>query len=97
MTLNFFPWYVWAGLIGVVLVLLAYFLLQARKLHGNGTTYQLMNALGALGVLLSLTFGKFNLSAFLLELAWLLISIYGIVFGVRSRKASRDSHRDEPW
>ena len=55
-----FHWYDWAGYLGVLLVLLAYFLLQARKLHGNNLTYQLMNILGAFGVLLSLTFGSFN-------------------------------------
>ncbi|MGH8156225.1 MAG: CBU_0592 family membrane protein [Rhodanobacteraceae bacterium] len=78
-------WTVIIGLIGAVLVLLAFFLLQARKLHGNGLVYQLMNALGALGVALSLLFGRFNLPAFLLEVAWLAISIYGIVSARRVR------------
>ena len=40
--MNLF-WHDWAGYIGVVLVLLAFLLLQAHKLHGNGLTYQLMN------------------------------------------------------
>ncbi len=40
-------WHDWAGYIGVVLVLLAFLLLQARKLHGNGLTYQLLNVFGA--------------------------------------------------
>jgi hypothetical protein len=92
-----FPWHEWAGLIGVFLVLLAFFLLQARKLHGNGHVYQVMNALGALGVMLSLVFGPFNLAAFLLEAAWFLISIYGIVFGVRARRVQRDSDKDAPY
>jgi hypothetical protein len=79
-TVNF-DWPTIVGLVGTVLVLLAFFLLQARRLHGNGSVYQLMNALGALGILLSLVFGPFNLPAFLLELAWLAISIYGLVSG----------------
>ncbi|HZP66578.1 MAG TPA: hypothetical protein VFB32_09735 [Rudaea sp.] len=70
------------GLIGMVLMLLAYFLLQAGKIRGDKVPYPLMNALGAAGVLVSL-FHAFNLSAFLLELAWLAISIYGIA---RARK-----------
>ncbi|MGH8112940.1 MAG: CBU_0592 family membrane protein [Rhodanobacteraceae bacterium] len=78
-------WTVIIGLVGAVLVLLAFFLLQARKLHGNGLVYQLMNALGALGVALSLLFGRFNLPAFLLEVAWLAISIYGMVASRRVR------------
>lgn len=80
------PWFEWAGLLGVLLVLLAFFLLQARKLHGNGPAYQLMNAVGAIGIMLSLIFGSFNLSAFVLEVAWLLISLYGILFGWRERR-----------
>ena len=78
-------WTVIAGLVGMVVTLLAYFLLQAQKLHGNGLIYQLMNAVGALGVALSLLFGTFNLSAFLLEAIWFVISIYGIVVARRIR------------
>ncbi|HTI95341.1 MAG TPA: hypothetical protein VL425_02385 [Rudaea sp.] len=65
------------GLLGVVLILLAYFLLQAGRVHGNALPYQLLNALGAVLVLVSLLYA-FNLSAVLMELAWLLVSIYGI-------------------
>jgi hypothetical protein len=78
-------WTVIVGLIGMLVTLVAYFLLQAQKLHGNGLIYQLMNAVGALGVALSLLFGKFNLPAFLLEAVWLAISIYGIVVARRIR------------
>ena len=78
-------WTVVIGLLGMIITLLAYFLLQAQKLHGNGLVYQLMNAVGALGVAISLLFGTFNLPAFLLEAAWLAISIYGIVVARRLR------------
>ena len=79
-------WYDWAGLIGVALTLLAFFLLQAGRLRGDGLPYQLMNASGAFAVLLSL-FYAFNLSAFMLEFLWLLISVYGMVRGWRMRQA----------
>jgi hypothetical protein len=72
------------GLLGVVLVLLAYFLLQAGRLRGNALPYQLLNAAGALFVLLSLLYA-FNLPAFLMELAWVLVSIYGIAWNRRRR------------
>jgi paired small multidrug resistance pump len=84
-----FYWHDWAGYIGVLLVLLAYLLLQAHKLHGNGLVYQLMNVLGAIGVMLSLVFGVFNASAFFMQLAWLLIGVYGIVRGMRVRREGR--------
>ena len=84
-----FDWPTIVGLVGTLLVLAAFFLLQARKLHGNGMVYQLMNALGALGVAVSLVFGQFNLPAFLLEVAWLAISIYGLAYGRRIAGTSR--------
>jgi hypothetical protein len=87
--MNLF-WYDWAGYFGVALVLLAFFLLQERKLQGNGLTYQLMNILGAVGVMLSLGFGSFNLAAFIMQVAWLLIGSYGIVRGVKRRREIRD-------
>jgi len=81
-------WYDIAGLVGVLLILIAFFLLQAGKLRGDALEYQLMNAVGALAVLISL-FYAFNLSAFLLELLWLLVSIYGIARGRRLRKSEQ--------
>lgn len=78
-------WYDWAGLLGVVAILLAYFLLQAGRVRGDALTYQLMNAFGALAVLLSLLYA-FNLSAFVLEGLWLAVSVYGIARGRRARR-----------
>jgi hypothetical protein len=79
-------WYDWAGLVGVALTLLAFFLLQDGRLRGDGLPYQLMNAFGAFAVVLSLLYA-FNLSAFVLEALWLAISIYGIARGRRARRA----------
>lgn len=82
-------WHDWAGYVGVLLVLLAFLLLQAHKLHGNGLTYQLMNIFGALGVMLSLLFGSFNASAFVMEVAWAAIGIYGVLRGMQLRREGR--------
>ena len=87
--MNLF-WYDWAGYIGVALVLLAFFLLQERKLQGSGPIYQLMNILGAIGVMLSLGFGNFNLAAFIMQVAWLLIGGYGMVRGIKRRRETRE-------
>jgi paired small multidrug resistance pump len=70
-------WYDMAGLVGVVVMLWAFYLLQAGKLRGDSFAYQLMNALGAGAVLLSLV-NDFNLSAFVIETCWVLISLYGM-------------------
>lgn len=95
--MNFY-WHDWTGYIGVELVLLAFLLLQAHKLRGNGLVYQLMNILGAIGVMLSLLFGNFNAAAFVMQLAWLLIGIYGIARGVKVRREAREAGRKiAPW
>lgn len=83
MTLQF-AWYDWIGLIGTLLVLVAFFLLQAGRLAGNGIAYQLLNLFGAAGILVTLL-GTFNPAVFVLELTWVLISAYGIVRTLRGR------------
>ena len=80
-----FHWPVVTGIVGTLLVLLAFFLLQARKLHGNGQVYQLLNAIGAAAIIVSL-FYQFNLASMILEIAWLLISLYGLAVGIRHRR-----------
>lgn len=78
-------WWDWVGLAGTASVLLGFFLLQTGKLHGQGIVFQLMNLLGALGILVSLH-TNFNLSVFLLEATWALISGYGIWRGFQKRE-----------
>lgn len=74
-----------AGNVGVALMVIAYLLLQAERLRSSDLSYSLMNGVGALLVLISLLY-RFNLSAFLVELFWLLISIYGLIrFATRPR------------
>ena len=79
-------WYDLVGLGGTLAILVAFFLLQAGRLAGDSLRYQLLNLFGAAGVLVSL-WGTFNLSVFLLELAWVAVSLYGIVRSLRGRRA----------
>ncbi len=80
-------WYDWVGLLGTAMILGSFVLLQAEKLAGNGLAYQLLNLFGAVGILLSLL-GGFNVSVFLLQLAWCAVSIYGIARSLRSKAAA---------
>jgi hypothetical protein len=80
-----FAWYDIAGLAGTLMILIAYFLLQAGRLSGTGIAYQLLNLFGAAGVLLSLA-GAFNVSVALLEGAWVLVSTYGLARTLRARR-----------
>ena len=77
-------WYDWVGFAGTLMVLGAFFLPQAGRLAGTSLFYQLLNLLGAGGVLVSLL-GAFNPSVFALELTWVLISAYGIMRTLRNR------------
>ena len=73
-----YGWSDFAGNIGVGLMVLGYLLLQAEKITSRDLSYSLLNGAGALLVVISLLY-QFNLSAFLVEVFWLLISIYGLV------------------
>lgn len=80
-------WYDWVGIAGTLMILTAFFLLQASKLSGTGLPYQLLNLFGAGGVLVSLL-GQFNVSVFVLEVVWMAISLYGIVRTLRGGGAA---------
>ena len=83
-------WYDWVGLVGTLMVLIAYFLLQAERLHGNGMLYQLLNLFGAAGVLASL-YGKFNVSVLLLMTVWIVITAYGLTRTLKGMDAPKPS------
>lgn len=65
------------GLFGVVMTLVAYLLLNMRKLSSQGIRYSTLNAIGSALVIYSLLYA-FNLSAFIMEFIWLLISLHGM-------------------
>ena len=73
-----YAWYDFAGNVGVALMVAAYLLLQMGKLRLNDLSYSLVNVIGAALVLISLLY-SFNLSAFLVEVFWLLISLFGLI------------------
>lgn len=64
------------GLIGVLITLIAYFLLQIQRLDAESPAYSLYNAIGSILIIFSL-WHKWNLSAFSMESIWLLMSLYG--------------------
>lgn len=74
------------GNAGVMLIATAYFLLQANLLDSTSLSYSGINALGAILVLISLT-EAFNLAAFVLEVFWILISLWGLVSALRMKRS----------
>ena len=77
------------GSLGALLIVAAYLLLQTGRLAVESLRYSLVNALGAAGILISLVY-EFNLGAFVIELFWLLISLYGIYRGMKLRRENAD-------
>jgi hypothetical protein len=77
-----YEWFDFVGNAGVVMILATYLGVQLDRLDARSLTYSVLNAIGAGLITLSLCF-DFNLSAFVIELAWVLISLYGIVVRLR--------------
>ena len=86
-----YHWYDFLGNIGVLLILAAYFLLQIDKIDNRSMKFSAMNLFGALFIIISLCY-DFNLSAFIIELSWLLISAMGII---KSKKSALHHAADE--
>ena len=83
------------GFLGIAMIVGAYLLLQTGGLRSEGVNYSLLNGIGALCVLFSLIF-TFNLSAFLVEVFWVIISIIGVVrYLTRKRKSGQSTDNDE--
>lgn len=85
-----YAWYDLAGNVGVVLMVLGYLLLQAERVRSSDLSYSLMNGIGALLVVVSLLY-RFNLSAFLVEAFWLLISIFGLIKFLKRRHSKSEA------
>lgn len=70
-------WYDIIGTLGVALIIVTYVLLQTEWVRSEELKYSLLNAVGALLIIISLCY-SFNLPAFIVEFFWLLISLFGI-------------------
>ena len=84
---NMRAWHQWLGIVGTVLILGGYFLLQTDRISSRDLSYSVMNAVGATLLVVSLLF-DFNLSALIVESFWALISTIGLVRCIRSRSAT---------
>jgi hypothetical protein len=67
-----------AGLAGVLIIIAAYAGAQLRRLDPIRAPSLLMNFGGACMIILSLL-RDFNLSAFLMEAAWALVALFGLI------------------
>jgi len=65
------------GIIGVILILIVYYLASVSRMSADSLKYQLMNFIGAWLILFSLFF-HWNLSSVLIEIAWISISLFAM-------------------
>ena len=79
-----YGWHDLAGNLGVAMIILSYMGLQLERIDSRSILYSVLNGVGAVLVILSLLV-EFNLSAFVIETFWVLISIYGIVKRLRAK------------
>ncbi len=81
--------YDFLGNLGVLLIIGSYLLLQLDKIKSSSFLFSLSNALGAGLILISLM-AEFNLSAFIVEIFWLVISALGLFRFFSKRKMSKN-------
>lgn len=83
--MSAYEWHDLVGNLGVAMILGTYFALQIGRVDSKSVAYSALNAVGAGSITVSLLF-DFNLSAFVVEAAWVAVSLYGLA---RSLVASR--------
>jgi hypothetical protein len=72
------------GMVGVSFILTAYYMLNTHKFSAHDLNYQLLNFIGSWLILFSLLF-HWNLSSVIIEIAWISISLIGLVRSFRKR------------
>jgi hypothetical protein len=79
-----FEWTDFIGAIGVAILMATFLMLQLGRLESTRLLYSVLNAVGAAFITVSLLF-DFNLSAFIIEVFWILISLIGVYRTLRVR------------
>ncbi len=79
-----YEWHDIIGNLGVSFIIGTYLFLQLGRLASTSYTYSILNAVGALFVIISLMY-DFNLSLFIIEFFWVGASLVGIARQLRAR------------
>lgn len=75
----------WIGFIGMLCVVLAFYMTVTGKWGSQSLRYNLVNLAGAILLIISL-FIHFNLGSFIIEVFWIMISLKGIYNAKRKGK-----------
>lgn len=74
----------WIGIVGSLLISLAYFGVSSGRMKGESPRFQLLNLSGAFMILYSLWFRP-NAGAIIIEVLWVVIAVYSLVKYWRKR------------
>ncbi len=74
------------GLVGVLLQLIGYAMAVSGRIDAQAPSALLLNLVGGALILLSLSH-DFNLPAAVMEIAWVLVALFGIIQSLRRRPA----------
>jgi len=85
-------WYDVLGTVGVAFIAIAFAAVQSGKLASSRLSYSVLNLVGAILILVSLLY-NFNLASAIIEVFWILISLWGIVNWFRTRHSEPPSGR----
>ncbi|WP_072682006.1 hypothetical protein [Arcobacter sp. LA11] len=77
--------YQFIGFVGMLFIVYAYLLLQIKKYTITSFPYQVLNLVGAILLLISL-FVHFNLGSFIIEVFWIIITLYGMYKNLKEKK-----------
>ena len=77
-------WFDVVGTTGVLLIVFAYAATQMKRMDPEGIRYSLLNLVGAILITISL-FYAFNLASLIIEIFWIIFSIWGIWRWSRTR------------
>lgn len=76
------------GAIGVVLILVSYWMLQNNRFPRDLLGYSVMNLVGAILVIISLCY-SWNTSAMVIEVAWVIMSFMAILKALNERAKNK--------
>lgn len=78
------------GILGVIIIIIGYMLLQLERIDAKDLSFSILNTLGAFLIIISLLY-DWNLSSFIMEFTWMMISFYGIVKYYKVKKIEEDA------
>ncbi|MDP1785460.1 MAG: hypothetical protein Q8K81_08570 [Sulfuricurvum sp.] len=78
------------GIVGVLIIIIAYMLLQLEKIDAKDLSFSILNTLGALLIIVSLLY-DWNLASFIMEATWMMLSLYGILKYYQTKKKGEDT------